>query len=186
MEGGSVETTTISNTVDEGETHVCYANKVDLGDSNTNEMKDYLGKRKREEGTTSFSVLGSFANWFIPKAKASEEVKGTLEDQGSDKNKTLIDLVDSPEHQDSFENKSIVDLKGSIQDQASSKNNAVLDGGLYYCTLCFNERCSFTYDMVNTCTLTSMTGLQWNRNFCPWECQMNCMIGNYHNLTEPG
>ena len=122
-------------------------------------MKD-LGKRKREEDTTSLSVLGSFAKWFKSKAKPSEEIKGTVEDQGSDKNKTLIDLVDSPEHQGSFENKSMMDLKGSNQDQASSKNNAVLDGGLYYCTLCFNERCSFTYDMVNTCTLTSMTGLQ--------------------------
>ena len=32
VEGGSMGTTTISNTVDEGETHVSYANKVDLGE----------------------------------------------------------------------------------------------------------------------------------------------------------
>ena len=106
--------------------------------------------------TTSLSVFGSIANWFLPNTKQSVETKRSKGEQDDS-------------------------MEMNKKEKESERKCEML-----YCTLCLDERCRFAYMNVKTCSPTLMAGLEWNRNLCPFECQMDCMIGNYHNLTTEG
>ena len=94
--------------------------------------------------------------------------------------------IDEEMNKDEEESKDEEVKKDAEQRQESKNKITVNVNELYYCTLCFREQCTFRYTLINTCSPTFMTGLQWNRNLCAWESQMDCMIAIYHNLTEEG
>ena len=58
--------------------------------------------------------------------------------------------------------------------------------GIYICKWCDFDPHEIVYEHINKCSSGTMTGLEWNRNLCGWEAQLNCMIGNYYNLTDEG